>query len=383
MKYYYLSILFSPIAVFLSTKISLANSFQPSPGNIWSGWFCIDQEVCQVGDFNGDGKDDIATFLRDTQSGSSQGDVYVSLSNGNGFDTSSVWHDWFCINEEVCDVGDFNGDGKDDIATFLRDTQSDSSRGDVYVALSSEQSLTRDPIANIFSQTVSGNLTSGDFGWQYQYDWEFLDQEMMISLDIDLIGDDPGNWVTIWEQGIEGIWSNRYNIIDGSHTYPIVFDVNFVDENADHFVTVHSENGRSNMTNWYLDRPGGWDNSYHDEIAAHEFGHMLGLYDEYKGGAVNPDISPNIFTNSIMADLGPAQARHYEDILWLLENEVSRDLSLAFSPLWAYPMDSPIPDFHEYVEVASRSIPEPNPVLALLSATVFSFSLLSKPKKAS
>ncbi|NES69112.1 MAG: hypothetical protein F6K24_29710, partial [Okeania sp. SIO2D1] len=310
-------------------------------------------------------------------------DVYVALSNGNGFEPSSVWHDWFCINEEICDVGDFNGDGRDDIATFLRNTQGGDGRGDVYVGISSEENLTRFPIANIPSRNVSGDRESGEFGWEYQYNWDFIDREMRISLDIELIGDDPGNWVNVWEEGIEGIWSNRYDIFDGYHTYPIVFDVEFIDRNADYTVTVHSESGRTNMTNWYLDRPAGWDNSYHDEIAAHEFGHMLGLYDEYEGGAVNPNISPNIFTNSLMADLGPTQPRHYQEILWLLQNETSRDLSLAFSPLWSYPMNPPIPDFHDHEELASSSVPEPTLVLALFSTTVFGFSLLSKQKQGS
>lgn len=203
----------------------------------------------------------------------------------------------------------------------------------------------RSAIANIPSQTVSHHLTSGGFAWDSQFDWEFTNQIMSISLNIDLIGANPGNLVNVWEQGIEGIWSNRYNIIDGIYTYPIVFDVNFVDVTADQVVTVHSGTGRSNMTNWYLDRPGGWDNSYQDEIAAHEFGHMLGLYDEYAGGAVNPNINPNVFTNSIMADLGLTQRRHYEEILQLLSTATSRDLSLALSPLPPYPMDTPIPDF--------------------------------------
>ncbi|MEU4250802.1 VCBS repeat-containing protein [Amycolatopsis sp. NPDC026612] len=79
-----------------------------------------------MGDFNGDGKDDIAVFVRGTA-----GDVYVSLSDGTKFGTSALWHDYFGIADEVPATGDFNGDGKDDIATFVRGTA-----GDVYVSLS-------------------------------------------------------------------------------------------------------------------------------------------------------------------------------------------------------------------------------------------------------
>jgi hypothetical protein len=105
-------------------------------GQKWSDWFCIGNEIPMVGDFNGDGKDDIVTFLRDTGSGDARGDVYVALSNGAGFGAGSRWHTFFCIGNEIPMVGDFNGDGKDDIITFLRDTGSGDARGDVYVALS-------------------------------------------------------------------------------------------------------------------------------------------------------------------------------------------------------------------------------------------------------
>lgn len=93
----------------------------------WHDFFAYGSEIPAVGDFNGDGKDDIATFTR-----GSSADVYVALSDGTKFAGTSVkWHDAFAYNDEFPAVGDFNGDGKDDIATFTRGTS-----GDVYVALS-------------------------------------------------------------------------------------------------------------------------------------------------------------------------------------------------------------------------------------------------------
>ena len=100
------------------------------------------------------------------------------------------------------------------------------------------------------------------------------------------------------------------------------------------------------MLNWYTDRPGGWGNEYQDEIAAHEAGHMLGLYDEYNGGAVNP-YTHLITTNSIMADLGPPRERHYQGMLEWLRTKSGRDLSLAQSPLPPYPLNPPIPSFSD------------------------------------
>ncbi|MFO0930647.1 MAG: VCBS repeat-containing protein [Gemmataceae bacterium] len=98
----------------------------------WHDWFSINNETPLVGDFNGDGKKDLATFTR-----GSTGDVYVALSTGSGFSgTGWKWHNNFCFGSEVPLVGDFNGDGKDDIATFTR-----GSTGDVYVALSTGSSF--------------------------------------------------------------------------------------------------------------------------------------------------------------------------------------------------------------------------------------------------
>ncbi|MGB3691679.1 MAG: hypothetical protein WA865_14180 [Spirulinaceae cyanobacterium] len=234
-----------------------------------------------------------------------------------------------------------------------------------------------EPIANIQSQIVSGSKTSGDFGWNYQYEWEFIDQMMKISLDIALIGDDPGHLVNIWEEGIENTWGNTYDIIDGNFAYPLLFDVNFVNEDADQVVTIHAEAGHTNMTNWFLDLSSSWGEEYHDEIAAHEFGHMLGLYDEYEGGAVNPDVD-NIFTDSLMADLRDTQPRHYEDILQLLIDETSRDLSLALATLSAPYKDEPTPNFVHTEAPLTETVPEPNITLALALLSLLMLSIKSK-----
>ena len=98
---------------------------------IWHGFFAVDTlETPYVGDFNGDNKTDIITFTR--QNPSAIGDVYVALSDGTKFGTNTKWHDFFAITtDEVVVIGDYNGDGKDDIATWLTKTSRQ-----VYVALS-------------------------------------------------------------------------------------------------------------------------------------------------------------------------------------------------------------------------------------------------------
>jgi hypothetical protein len=103
---------------------------------VWQDSFCSGTEECDVGDFNGDGKDDIISFRRDSVEGDAQGDVVIALSDGTSFDSASVWHDFFCTGNEQCRVGDVNGDNKDDILSFIRDATTGPERGDVMVALS-------------------------------------------------------------------------------------------------------------------------------------------------------------------------------------------------------------------------------------------------------
>src|SRR5204863_438570 len=83
--------------------------------------------VCLVGDFNGDGKSDIACH-----SGSG-GNWHVGLSTGSGWN-NPVWTGGPGPRRPVgnqCFTGDFNGDGKSDIACYS------GSGGNWYVGLSS------------------------------------------------------------------------------------------------------------------------------------------------------------------------------------------------------------------------------------------------------
>src|SRR5262245_62067227 len=68
----------------------------------WHDNFSFGSEIPLVGDFNGDGKADTATFTRGTT-----GDVYVALSTGTGLNgTGWKWHDAFCFGSEIPLVGD-------------------------------------------------------------------------------------------------------------------------------------------------------------------------------------------------------------------------------------------------------------------------------------
>ena len=77
-----------------------------------------------VGDFNGDGKSDIALFY-DYSNPNEVGQVALFTTNGSTFNApTNMWaqSDWG-PNTEYMDAGDFNGDGKSDIALYYNYVQ--------------------------------------------------------------------------------------------------------------------------------------------------------------------------------------------------------------------------------------------------------------------
>jgi hypothetical protein len=181
---------------------------------------------------------------------------------------------------------------------------------------------------------VSNPITGGHFLWDYVYGLSFTDSTLDVLVNIDLIGADPGAALRAqWETGVESAWSSRYDIVDGSYVYPILLNLAWVgtaDILTTETVTVHQTTPCFvDMLNWCTDQPSGYANSFQGVLAAHEVGHMLGLYDEYYGGATNP--AGFTTTNALMSDLGPVQARYYLDMLAWLEG-VSGRSNLALAP---------------------------------------------------
>jgi len=113
-------------AVNLSTGTAFAET-----GSVWSSSIISTGQVPLVGDFNRDGYDDVAVLVR-----GDKGDVWVALSTGTAFGELKRWGTGFCTGKAKPDVGDFNGDGFDDLVCFVQDTATAPARGDVNVILS-------------------------------------------------------------------------------------------------------------------------------------------------------------------------------------------------------------------------------------------------------
>lgn len=98
---------------------------------LWLGHFATFGEVPLAADVDGDGMDDLVSFAQRAQSDANgnfigPAPVWVALSNGDAFEPPQVWHTFFSLAGEIPAVGDFNGDTKADIATFTQAQQFDA-----------------------------------------------------------------------------------------------------------------------------------------------------------------------------------------------------------------------------------------------------------------
>jgi len=190
-------------------------------------------------------------------------------------------------------------------------------------------------IPSIASQQITGHIDADhDYAWDYSYDIGFglagdlNGPQLQVAIAIYLDGDDPGAALRdFWQDGIQQLWSDQYFITYGSESYPIEFTVEWASDPdaADQTVTVYNSSGWTNMGEWYMDS--GWDDSWHAQISAHEYGHMLGLYDEYENGATHDGVT---YSYALMADLGAVQERYYTGFLsWLQDQTGLSGLGLA------------------------------------------------------
>ncbi len=110
-----------------SVYVALGQASGFGPMSRWHTFFGVDSEIPHVADVDGDGKDDIVTFVQ------ASGAVYIARSNGvNAFAASELWQTAFSYTGETPALGDVNGDGRADAVTFVHH----QNWGAVWVSLS-------------------------------------------------------------------------------------------------------------------------------------------------------------------------------------------------------------------------------------------------------
>jgi len=87
--------------------------------NLVHGWFCVGSEECRLADVDGDGKRDLVTF--DRAGGRSWVSINASTTSALSFGGGLLWSEEACATGTGnCELGDFNGDGADDVIEFVR-----------------------------------------------------------------------------------------------------------------------------------------------------------------------------------------------------------------------------------------------------------------------
>lgn len=114
------------------------------------------------------------------------------------------------------------------------------------------------------------------YGWTaaFEQTWAHLRIRIRLNPDAGISNATMNTLRTTWRNGIENTWSHRWGCgRSGELTCRLSFEVQWVTTNQHHTVRVRTGPARSNMITWDTLDTGG--------VAAHEFGHMLGLVDEY------------------------------------------------------------------------------------------------------
>ena len=177
---------------------------------------------------------------------------------------------------------------------------------------------------------ASLNAQNG-YQWNAAYDIGVKNDTIRIRVGVNLVPADGITTValdqvkTVWQSKIEQIWSKKFCVRDmEGNSVPIVMTLDFSGPDFHHDVIVKA-GGRccSDVLNWHImDSP---------LVIAHEFGHMLGAYDEYAGGALDPQtglLDPTSIMTS-RPETARIYPRHLKSILlWFTQKTGTENMVL-------------------------------------------------------
>jgi len=203
-----------------------------------------------------------------------------------------------------------------------------------------------------WTEEVGGQI----YGMTSRYTWRILADSMQITVKIKFTGVDSPEAMATSLAAINSVW-NRFTAINTTTgtRYDIVFNLQSVDSGQDNIVRLRPGNDRSDAENWYIGDP---DLA---NTAAHEFGHMIGLEDEYQRthrdyqrlvgeapptgaeageGAATPAAVAEQMNNALLEEdqaTRVANARSVISTHSLREGEYAQQIALAY--LTAYAID--------------------------------------------
>jgi peptidoglycan hydrolase-like protein with peptidoglycan-binding domain len=128
-------------------------------------------------------------------------------------------------------------------------------------------------VEKTWSEEVGGQT----YGMTSRYTWRINPTEIRVTVNLRFTGVNDAATVGSLLSAITNVW-NRYQAVneETGETLDVVFEPQSVTSGADNEVRLLPGSERSDAANWYLDDPD------IDNTAAHEFGHMIGLEDEYQ-----------------------------------------------------------------------------------------------------
>lgn len=177
-------------------------------------------------------------------------------------------------------------------------------------------------------ETVSLQLqASNGKSWPVRFDIGLEGERVTLRVNIRVI---PLEGVThgeidrhlpLWKQAIETHWGHSFALdaYNGSR-YPLRVEVDFTPQHPHYEVLIHGAHAHTDMLNWNItDKP---------DAVAHEFGHMLGAFDEYVGGMSDPN-NRTVDVESIMSGeqrKGQPEARHLAQVAKWLSEKLGQDV---------------------------------------------------------
>lgn len=120
--------------------------------------------------------------------------------------------------------------------------------------------------------------------------------------------------IPAWREAIGSAWDEQFAIRRGTQLLPLRVTASFNDRAPHHRVTVLDSTPADDQLHWSLRAT--------PQTIAHEFGHMLGAFDEYLGGGLSPR-SHLVDSASLMA-ARPTSFVTLPRHLWLIRRELMR-----------------------------------------------------------